>query len=411
MNKIKLISISILSLFILAFTLYTLHFTGSVEASEPSAMVRGVRPLGMGGTFIALADDQNAFFYNPAGLALREKAMFTLIELPITISKDTMALYSYFQDNKTALEKFDEQSEDTKKKIMGDIIDRITLYRVHLTLSVPNFNFVTGPIKLANGNKIHWGIGAFSLTDIRLKVNAGILVPNLDLWGSSDIIGIVPIVYKWQSAPFNLPGSVSLGTNVKYIVRGRLDETRRSILELENFDPAYQKGQGMGLDMGMLYEINDQWNTGMMISDFGGTNLKFESTTSAGIKKESFSDVIRPKLNVGMALKPNKIYYWPGKSWDIGTKHLTLAADLNNITDPDEKLFDSTFFMKLHLGAELKWKMLAFRGGFNQGYPSFGMGLYLLFLKLDYAYYVDELGKFAGTNPEANHMINIAVRF
>jgi hypothetical protein len=36
----------------------------------------GVRPLGMGGAFAALADDENALFYNPAGLGLLEKMHF-----------------------------------------------------------------------------------------------------------------------------------------------------------------------------------------------------------------------------------------------------------------------------------------------------------------------------------------------
>lgn len=36
----------------------------------------GVRPLGMGGAFSALADDINAIFYNPAGLAISRKASY-----------------------------------------------------------------------------------------------------------------------------------------------------------------------------------------------------------------------------------------------------------------------------------------------------------------------------------------------
>ncbi len=36
----------------------------------------GARPLGMGGAFTALADDENALFYNPAGLASQEKFRF-----------------------------------------------------------------------------------------------------------------------------------------------------------------------------------------------------------------------------------------------------------------------------------------------------------------------------------------------
>jgi hypothetical protein len=37
----------------------------------------GARPLGMGGAFTGLADDENAVFYNPAGLAFLERGGFT----------------------------------------------------------------------------------------------------------------------------------------------------------------------------------------------------------------------------------------------------------------------------------------------------------------------------------------------
>ena len=36
----------------------------------------GVRPLGLGGAFVALADDENALFYNPAGLGFLERMRF-----------------------------------------------------------------------------------------------------------------------------------------------------------------------------------------------------------------------------------------------------------------------------------------------------------------------------------------------
>ncbi|MFH1784486.1 MAG: hypothetical protein ABH868_06285 [bacterium] len=398
-------------LFVFAFTLYGLCLVNSVDASEPAAMFRGARPMGMGGTFIALADDQNAFFYNPAGLTQREKGILTVFEMPLTISKDMLALYKYYNDNKDEIENFDTADNATQSKIINDINDRLTLYRVHLTAGVPNINYISGPINFANGNKLHFGLGVFDLLDMRVKVNSSILVPTLDLWGSVDVMGMVPVAYKWQSTPFDLPGSVAVGATVKYIARGRISETRRSILELEDYDPTTQMGKGLGLDLGMVYDINEKWTAGMMIADFGGTPITFEETTSAGLTYPANTDVIKPRVNVGCVYRPSELYYWPGKSLDIGSKHLTLAADLNNITDADEKLFADTFFMKLHVGAELSWQMFALRGGLNKGYPTFGAGISFLFLKLDYAYYTDELGSFAGTDPESNHMITIAMRF
>lgn len=53
---------------------------GGRGRTDPAASFRigmGARPAGMGGAFVALADDENAVFYNPAGLAFRESSALT----------------------------------------------------------------------------------------------------------------------------------------------------------------------------------------------------------------------------------------------------------------------------------------------------------------------------------------------
>ena len=113
---------------------------------------------------------------------------------------------------------------------------------------------------------------------------------------------------------------------------------------------------------------------------------------------------------MGTAYIPSKIYYWPGRS--INTlNRLTLAADLRDILNTDEKLFDDTFWKKLHFGAEFRWSLFALRGGFNSGYPSFGAGINLFLLQLEYAFWGDELGRYAGQIPEWNHQLSISMRF
>lgn len=45
-------------------------FSPQLAAAESyQGFHRGVRPLGMGGAFTAVADDHNAIYYNTAGLA------------------------------------------------------------------------------------------------------------------------------------------------------------------------------------------------------------------------------------------------------------------------------------------------------------------------------------------------------
>jgi long-subunit fatty acid transport protein len=48
-------------------------------AQEPLLLYRGVRPMGMGNAFEAIADDINALHYNPAGIAQTDEKLFEFL--------------------------------------------------------------------------------------------------------------------------------------------------------------------------------------------------------------------------------------------------------------------------------------------------------------------------------------------
>lgn len=56
--------------------------TGEADASFPDVGL-GARPMGMGGAFVALADDANAVFWNPAGLSSLQKYEFSSMYLSL----------------------------------------------------------------------------------------------------------------------------------------------------------------------------------------------------------------------------------------------------------------------------------------------------------------------------------------
>jgi len=66
---LRSIWVAVLLLILIVFS--SLAFSQSVVSLFDLGL--GVRPLGMGGTFTGLADDLNALFYNPAGLATLER--------------------------------------------------------------------------------------------------------------------------------------------------------------------------------------------------------------------------------------------------------------------------------------------------------------------------------------------------
>jgi len=115
-------------------------------------------------------------------------------------------------------------------------------------------------------------------------------------------------------------------------------------------------------------------------------------------------------VNVGAAWRPQNFYYWKNKFVPLN-RHFVFAMDVDDLTNTNEKLVGQTFFKKVHVGGEYQTKMLSLRGGFNSGYPSFGVGLNLWLVKLDYAFYGDELGMYAGQIVEWNHMISASIGF
>ncbi len=385
--------------------LMPLTVVAGTDTNEAQVFIRGIRPLGMGGAFVAVADDQNAVFYNPAGLTQRRGAQLTIFELPINISEDVLNFYNYYQDNEDKLKDFDTLSNDDKTSVINDISNKITKYHTRLRLGFPNTSFLSGPGFLS------WGFGAFTHADIGFQIKSGIIVPNVSFWGNVDALGVVPLAHRFEALPY-VPGKLSVGANIKYINRARIAEYNKSILEFENFDPLLQWGNGYGFDVGTIYQPNHAWNIGMQIMDIGGTTLRFqriESTKSAEIK-EAANGLIRPMCNIGTAFIPSKIHYWPGKSF--GTKdRLLFALDVRDVFNSDEPLFEDTLWKKVHMGAEFRWFALALRGGYNQGYPSFGAGLNLFLVQLEYAYWGDEAGRYAGQAAEWNHQVTIAMRF
>ncbi|MFC1546815.1 hypothetical protein ACFL4O_03750, partial [bacterium] len=273
---------------------------------------------------------------------------------------------------------------------------------------VPNINFISGP--RGEKGKAFWGWGLFDQADVGFKMNPGILVPTVDIWGNVDAAGMFMYARKF---PFDISG----GINVKYMGRAGIREERKSILTFENFDPTLQPGTGWGIDLGASWDPVKEISVGMQISDFGGTKIKYDEvkehktqedgTTKTSIKKE-FTGVINPRVNMGITYKPMrkivKILFMPD---------VTFAIDIRDITDEagDGVLTTPEIFRNLHAGAEFAWRFLAFRTGLNSGYPTLGLGCYLWSLKFDYALYTDEAGMFPGDNPETNHLIAITWRF
>lgn len=387
-------------------------------ASETPVLIRGARPLAMGGAFIALSDDHNAMFYNPAGLTQRTGSQFTLFEMPLGASDDIFQFMDFYNNRKDDLDNFDKTlTAQQKIDLLNEINDKITTYRPQIHFGFPNVSYVSGPGYLS------WGLGVFDQADIGFQFQRSLIVPRIAMWGNIDMVVAAPVAHKFDSIPsipkfwkvpeIEIPGTVSVGATLKYINRASISESM-SMLEFENMDPLLQMGNGFGLDFGTLYQPNKRWNYGLQISDLGGTSIKYAEVHSdkTGNIRAAHTEMIVSQWNVGASYIPSKVYYWPHKS--INTlDRLILVCDLRDVLSSDERLFEDTFWKKLHMGAELRFATFSLRGGFNSGYPTFGFGLGIPYLGLraDYAFWGDELGRYAGQIPEWNHQVSLSFRW
>ncbi|MGA2090264.1 MAG: conjugal transfer protein TraF [Endomicrobiales bacterium] len=383
-------------------------FAATLHADEPQVFIRGIRPLGMGGAFVAISDDQNAIFYNPAGLTQRQGSEFIAFELPISISQDVLNFYDFYNDNQNTLQNFSNLSQNQQVSLLNEINDKITTYKPEIRFGFPNTCYLSG------NQAITWGIGVFDQAQIGFQFNRSLIVPSLSMYGDVDGILAVPLAHRFDVLPV-LPGSMSLGVTLKAIQRYSVNELNESVLEFQNFSPQLQTGQGFGADAGALYQPNSRWNIGVQVTDVGGTTIKYAAQTASQqgqVNQPAYTSMISPEWNTGVAYIPSKIMYWPGK-YISSQDRLILAFDLRDVADyaGDSPLFAATGWVKVHMGAELRLGPLSLRGGYNSGYPTYGFGLRIpyLGLRVDYANWADEMGLFAGQIPQWNQQITIAL--
>ncbi|MBI4396345.1 MAG: conjugal transfer protein TraF [Elusimicrobia bacterium] len=392
-------------------TLFVL-FAATVMAAERPAVVRGVRPLGMGDAFTAVADDQNVFFYNPAGTTQRTGSLLTLLDLSINIGQDLLDAYDFIDKNESKLKDFNSLSAQDQINLINDMNTTVTKLDPQVRVGVPNSNYLSGPM----GNHYHWGIGTFGQVEGSFKINADI-PPSLNYDINADAILAFNMAKRWDGVRF-LPGKIGAGVNLKYISRSQVNDRYVSFLQLEDFDaPPLQAGKGLGADLGFLYQPNDRWNFGLAAMDLLGTSLDFESIDAKKgfAAKPTRTSVIKTRWNLGTAWTPSKIGI---SKFAVPTgNRLLLAMDVRDVINSKSKvLFGDTFlpdtaWTHVYLGAEYRWWFLRLRGGANQGYPTYGFGVDIPFLKLDYTFYSDEKGLFAGSLEQANHLVSIAFRF
>lgn len=327
------------------------------------------RALGMGNAFVALADDYNALFYNPAGLGRLEEAE---INLGIAASMDSK-FPKLYDDIKST-------SSTSKTQDMVNLLSNNfgNYYSARPTIggiwARPKWAFAIIPVDLELNLSVHQLGGA-----------------SVDLIANQD--STIAYGRGWDVHWFQ-QDRMSLGFTTKAIYRAYYNK------EIQAGDLAInpnllrsqdaQEGFTFDADFGMLY------------------SMKVADTSVLRYLRPSLGFTIRNIFDYGF----NQNFHFIDKNSSGQPPNLGRRYDLGSAFElPDFWIFKTRFLADmrdmgapnfttgkgLHLGAEFLWKVRSWwqggwRVGTNQGYFTAGFTALFGMFQLDLATYAEEMG-------------------
>ena len=320
----------------------------------------GVRPLGMGNAFVSVVDDQNALYYNPAGLALIKDLSWEIINPAIDVGANTL------KTSQTVTQLLQQSKLSGVSGVLEAIQPFIGVYQYG--------GFSLTPYLISK----NWGFS------IAFKSAIGLL-PHNNI--ALDTKGEVSVIAPLAFAKSFLKRTLHVGMAVKFLSGGFIDDQfNLDTLALfssgkndssKKLSDYYTIGWGVGFDAGALVSPKHKWDPsfGLSISDIGSTSYRQISKTTHAPKVREMS------VNTGLSFKPYK----------KKSSYLLISVDTHSI---NQKLH---FSQKLNMGLEYSIRdFFKIQAGLMTGYPTAGVQIQARFLSLRLATYVVDHGTVVG---------------
>jgi hypothetical protein len=335
----------------------------SLEAKELKWTHYGVRPLAMGNAYVAVADDFNALFYNPAGLARLDTWHGEFFNPKLGISQTTITTIKDFSNLASSNSSGVESTLNTFESITG----KPQWINLGLTphLVFPGFGIGLG-LDVGGSMVIHRTISA--------DVDAG-------------ATAILPL----GMAKNFLEDRLSVGMTLKGVFKQGV-EREFSLADITAFTKKSEDssgntlkdyivgGSGFGVDFGLLFTPiqTGEPTIGLSIADVGGTPYKAQKSGALELGAPRPRD---PAVNTGISFKPIK----------TDSYYVLTTMDAHAINQPIH------FSKKLNFGTEWGFgRVLKLQAGLHQGSFSGGIQVDAWLLVLRFATYAEELGTVAG---------------
>jgi hypothetical protein len=335
-------------------------------ATESSPLYRGARSAAMGGAYVGLADDEQAVFLNPAGLAGIRNVTIHYLVADLDASYDTIT---------TAISNSSGLSNLGISTINSVLMGKNIYARAQITPTLIGQNF---------------GVGI--MADARVSVVSKNRSLPQETLGYQFTNGIqFAFGFPLNRAGSERIGEFRLGFAGKVMWR-RGGYRLMSLVDLMSIDQnslteiAGNYAMGLGVDVGMQYvkKIGKSMtlSLGSSITDLGDTAF------------QGYADPQRHNLTIGVGVK-----------YEV-SRALTVTADydVRNISQ------DVDWRKRNHLGLELGFPFLSIYGGFYQSYLSYGVAFDLWLFRLTAASYAEETGVLAFQDPERRYMLRLGLK-
>ena len=402
---------------------------------EPLYLVRGVRPMGLGNAFEAIADDENAFHYNPAGLAQRDDMLFHLLivrpRISSDLAKESLSEIRDLYDTIDTLMAYDDPLGDQSpecREAREDLADRIEealTDSLGARLDLPSIGFAA-PFLVAEKYRMTVGSAIYTQSSASLRVEPRGLAwadPVKDMLDNAIVYNIAA-QWAWEVAsaveiPVNKPPLLSriyVGTAARRVSRSVFTDENNPFAVEDVLNPDGPDGiEGTDDDFTEKYfDVDQDLETIEDFIDFVGDNAEkrvgygidlgtilvpFDGLKLAFVVRNLASYVALPEghrhfpRNVVFSASTTPLVFLnePPSYLDM-----TLAASLDR-RNGDDRMSDfsaSRYTDRIHLGAEVTLfpnNSVSFSGriGNNQGFLTLGASLKLANLYLDFARYGD----------------------
>jgi hypothetical protein len=340
---------------------------GSAYAQEFHDLYVGTREQAMGGASVAITQDDEAIYLNPAAMAGNKGFKIYLLNLNVEVSSDAV------NDIKNSATVFNNIGPTSLQNFVGQNIET----RAELTtgLTIPNF-----------------GMSYLVDQQVALQVQ-NLSNPNV-LFGLQTTNGFqfatgFSLLSKNKKSQDDL--RVGLGFKFMYRRGGYNDLDLQQILnisqsEIKTITGNYGVGEDGDLGLQYIRTLNKKWKlmAGLDYQDVGGMAF----STGGQTQQEN--------LGMGIGAK-----FSPSRLLDI-----TLGYDLKNLTQ------DMPFERKNHVGLEFAFPILRLQLGLSEGaYFSYGATTDFWLMSVSLLSYEEELGEDPGQDGERRYMVRIALKF